>query len=211
MSDLTQAKLQTLQPILVHLYTVFEEGIEWTNSVSKIEQRRIRLSKHGFSNLVRVYVCDRLQYQNTSQLPYEHISLLNDGIEVQCSGHSIKVIKLPKVRKASDDIFPLGGTYARMAWLAQNGELFELDEIVDIEELRNILVMWDVDEHLSLKTFLLLIPNIGEPPILIPHPATIERPQEPTNNETASDIPELGEDEGPQDLDEIDETGTEES
>jgi hypothetical protein len=158
---------------------------------------------------MRVYVCDCLRQTDQSQIPYERVDLLNDGIEVQCLGHSIKVIKVPKILRVPHDFLPLGATYARMDWWAQNGELFDLSQIINIENIRHVQVMWDVDEQLAFNTFLLFLPNIGEPPMPIPHPATIEPIQEPMAEGTARDVPEVGEDDEPQDLDEIDETGTE--
>jgi len=38
-----------------------------------------------------------------------------------------------------------------MDWWAQNGELFDLSQIINIENIRHVQVMWDVDEQLAFN------------------------------------------------------------
>jgi len=189
--------------------TVVDEGIEWAKSVAKVRDRHIKLSQHGLANLMRIYVCDCLKQTDRSRMPYERVDLLNDGVEIQCLEHSIKVTKVPKVLRAAYDFLPLGATSTRTAWWAENGELFDLHEIINIDMIRHIHIMWDVDEHLALNTFLFFLPGLGERPIPISHPADTPPIEDPMDEQPPTDITEFGDDDEPQDLDEIDEAGGE--
>jgi hypothetical protein len=120
-----------------------------------------------------------------------------------------KSVNLSKVVESACSFLPLGATLTRRAWGAENGELFDLHEIINVEMIRKIHIMWDVDEHLALNTFLFFLPYIGELPIPIPHPADTPPMDEPTAEQGPRDITEFGDDDEPQDLDEIDEAGGE--
>lgn len=209
MHGFTSLKLRSFQPFSIYLYTVVDEGIEWAKSKARVGNRRIRLSPHGLANMMRIYACDCLEQANGSRFSYERVTLLNDGIELQYLEHFIKVTKVPKMVEAAHAFLPLGATMTRRMWGAENGELFELHEIIDVEMIRRIHIMWDVDEHLSLNTFLFFLPNIGELPIPLPHPGDTIPTDEPMGEQRPSDIPELADDDEHQDLDEIGETGGE--
>lgn len=111
--------------------------------------------------------------------------------------------------RAAYDFLPLGSTPTRIAWWAENRELFDLDEIIDIEMIRHIHIMWDVDKYLSLNTFLFFLPGLGESPIQIQHPAETMPADEAEGEQRPSDIPESADDDENQDLDEIGEAGGE--
>jgi hypothetical protein len=96
-----------------------------------------------------------------------------------------------------------------VSWWAENRELFNLNEIIDVDMVRHIHIMWDVDKHLALTTFLFFLPGLGERPVQIAHPAETMRADEPAAEQRPSDIPESHDDEEYQDLDEIGDAGGE--
>jgi hypothetical protein len=200
MSPYSQEKLELLRAMVLHLQKLTEEAFEWTRS--NFETWGMPPTLHTFDQLVRYYICRQLDKPQATSILFEREPLLNDGIEIRYLGHCIKVQKTDKngLRSAS--------TYAMMAWYNQNQlELFEFEEVVDI---RNVVLMWDFTKNLSLKDLQLILPNIGEPPITLSHPATLQEIGESGINNESRDIPELDEEDA-RDEDEAEEdTGMEE-
>jgi hypothetical protein len=194
------SKLQLLRPMVSHLQRMTEEAVEWTRS-QFLETWGMSPTLHTFDQLVRYYICQKLdQRRRDIAIPFERQPLLNDGIEVTCLGHSIKMQKMDKNGLRAP------ATYAMMAWHQRNQiEMFEFEEIIDI---RSVVLLWDFTETFFLKDLHLALPNISEPPIPIPHLAIPQEPQQSNLNDETTDIPELDEPDDHDDTEE--ETGTEE-
>jgi hypothetical protein len=200
MSPYSEDKLDLLRPMVSHLQKLTEEAFEWTRS--NFETWEMPPTLHTFDQLVRYYICRQLDKPQAVSVLFEREPLLSDGIEIRYLGHCIKM------QKSDRNGLRSAATYAMMAWYNQNQlEMFAFEEVVDI---RNVVLMWDFTNNFSLKDLRLILPNIGEPPITLSHPATLQGPGESDINNEARDIPELDEEDTRDEDETEEETGTEE-